>query len=376
MFRLLTLFLGLQLLLRLPMASAAEPGPTTDPEEAALAQQLTAQYGPDFLKNLAELKATVKDYVYATRLTQVGIQKVQESDFEDARYLLEKAYSIVPSPNLLYWLGMTCLGLDDALRARAYFMRFLTESDTWRLTAIKPDLLAATRIEIARLEKSLIRLSLTVAQAEAKVYIDGEFVGKTPLTAPIYLTQGEHQVIVIKAGFARHAARLQLTGAGRTIPQDVTLFTEAEQVRRTQLFRDSEARRLHTQRRLFETRRKMQLDAEARRAAYAKWANITLISGAVLATATLTFGLITQHYDDRIEGAPADTPWKELAGDQEKADFFRTTTIAALGATLLSLGVSTWFTQLAIPPARERTRVSLTPLAAPSTFGLALSFDF
>jgi hypothetical protein len=370
------LFTAASLLTWSGTALAADPEPAPGPEPTALESQLISQYGPEFLPLLKELGVTPKDYLYASRLTLVGIQKVRESDFQDARFLLEKAYSIVPSPNLLYWIGMTHLGLEDAVRARAYFLRFLSESETWRLTAIKPDLLAATRVEIARLEKTLPRLELSVSQAEAKIYIDGEFVGRTPLAGPIYLTQGPHQLIIIKAGFARHAARIHLTGAGRTTPMSVTLYTEVEHIRRTKVFRETEARRIEAQRRYLETRQRMALDAERRRATYAKWANITLITGAVLASVSLTCGIITMHYDDNVENAVPDTPWTDISADQEKADFFRTTTIAALGATLLSLGVSTWFTQLAIPPRSALRRVSVVPMASPSTVGLTFGFGF
>ncbi|PKN21352.1 MAG: hypothetical protein CVU65_17035 [Deltaproteobacteria bacterium HGW-Deltaproteobacteria-22] len=357
-------------------AVATDPEPAAGQELTALERQLNSQYGPEFLPRLKALGVAPKDYLYASRLTLVGIQKVQENDFQDARFLLEKAYSIVPSPNLLYWIGMTHLGLEDTVRARAFFLRFLSESATWKLTAIKPDLLAATRTEIARLEKVLPRLKLSVSHAEAKVYLDGEFVGQTPMADPIYLTQGPHQLIVIKAGFARHAARINLTGAGRTTLLTVTLYTEIEHIRRTKVFRETEASRVEAQRRYLETRRRMAIDAQRRRATYAKWANITLISGAVLATASLTFGILMMHYDDNVEGAPPDTPWTQISADQEKADFFRTTTIAALGATLLSLGVSTWFTQLAIPPRSALRNVSVMPLASPSTVGFTVSFGF
>jgi len=142
------------------------------------------------------------------------------------------------------------------------------------------------------------------------------------------------------------------------------------------VFRDTEARRIEALRRYDETRRKMILEAEQRRTAYSKYARVTLISGAVLAAATITFGILTLHYDNQVESAPLDTPWKKLAADQDKADFFRTTTVAALGATVLCIGASTWLTQLAIPPRVAKSRVSITPLAAPATFGFQLGFKF
>ncbi len=271
---------------------------------------------------------------------------------------------------------MTYQGLDDAVRARAFFIRFLTEARSWKLTPIKADLLALTRTEISRLEKALCWLSLTVSQRDAKIYLDGEFVGKSPLPAAVPLTQGRHNLIVIKPGFARHAARITLSTAGMTVAESVTLYTEAELIRRTAVFQDTEARRIEVLRRLEETRRKMRREAQQRREAYGKYANVLLVSGAVMAAATITFGILTLHYDSHVENAAPDTPWTQLAGDQDKADFFRTSTIAAVSATVLCIGASTWLTQLAIPPRASQSRVTVTPLASPSTFGLQLGFSF
>jgi len=362
-------------------ARAAEPAPGPEPADPALEAALTTQYGVGFLPALRGLGISPKDYAYAARLTSAGIQKLKESDFQDARYLLEKAYSIVPSPNVLHWIGLTHLGLDDTVRARAAFLRFLAEARAWTLTPIKEDLLAATRAQIARLEQALVRLQVTVSQSGAKIYVDGEFVGTSPLAGPVHLAPGPHQLIVIKAGFARHATRLALNAPGTVTEERVTLLTEADHIRRTALFRDTEALRIATERRLAETRRRMHQEAERRRRTYARYGHASLVAGGVLAAVTLTTGLLTLHYDDRVENAPVDTPWKKLAADQEKADFFRTSTIAALGMTILSLGVSTWLTQLAIPPPGERRRQAghgpiLTPLVSDTALGLSFGWTF
>ena len=87
----------------------AEPAPTDPALEAAL----TAQHGPGFLPALRAMGISAKDYAYAARLTSAGILKLKENDFQDARYLLEKAYSIVPSPNVLHWIGLTHLRSEE-----------------------------------------------------------------------------------------------------------------------------------------------------------------------------------------------------------------------------------------------------------------------
>lgn len=372
-----------------PRGGAPPPGDTTprapapEPEasDPALEAALTAQYGAGFVSELARRGISPKVYAYAARLTQAGIQKLQENDFQDARYLLEKAYSLVPSPNVLHWIGLTHLGLEDAVRARAAFLRFLAEAGSWTLTPIKEDLLAATRAQVERLERVLVKLRVTVSETGAKIYVDGEFVGASPLSAPMTLAPGPHQLIVIKAGFARHTALLTLNTPGKTTETNVSLVTEAEHIRQTRVFRETEARRLETERRLAETRRRVRQEDERRRATYARYARVTLIAGAALAVVGLGAGGLTWHYDAKVENAPPDTSWKHIAGDQEKADFFRTTTIAALCMTVLSLGVSTWLTQLAIPARGARGEPALpspsvTPLVSDTTVGLSFGWSF
>jgi hypothetical protein len=385
MLRRLPLLLFLLLLALPPPVVAGDPPHATAPEtggvDPALEAALTTQFGAAFLPALRRLGIAPKDYAYAARLTQAGIQKLQENDFQDARYLLEKAYSLVPSPNVLHWIGLTHLGLDDAVRARAAFLRFLAEAGSWTLTPIKEDLLAATRAQIERLERVLVKLRVNVSEAGAKVYVDGEFVGSSPLTVPLTLAPGPHQLIVIKAGFARHAERLTLDAPGKLTEVKVSLVTEAEHIRRTRIFQETEASRLETERKLAETRRRVRLEDERRRATYARYARVTLIAGAALAAVGLGAGALTWHYDAEVEDAPPDTSWKRIAGDQEKADFFRTTTIAALGMTVLSLGVSTWLTQLAIPPRGTRgetagTGPTVTPMVSDTAVGLSFGWTF
>ncbi len=358
----------------LPIAASPLRAQVPPAETAQLEEQLARQFGPDFLPALREMGKTVQDYTYAARLVQVAIQKIHEQDYQDARFLLEKAHSVIPSPHILYWLGKTHQGLVDLVHARRHYLRFIDEAGRWRLTPVKQEFLDAARAELERIDRQLCWLRLQVSQDDAKVYVDGEFVGKSPIQEPLPLRPGPHSVVVIKPGFVRRDLDVVLTEPGKETQHTVTLLTEAESIRQSQLFREAEMRRLETQRRLEETRRRMEREDRRRRQAYAAWSRGLLLGGAAAGVLTAGFGVLSWHYQQRVDDAAPDTPWKSVADDQERARFLRISAYVGLSLTITAVGISTWLTQLSAAPARKTWTAA--PWLTPESAGLALGWTF
>lgn len=347
---------------------------TPDVDNAQLEEQLTRQFGSAFLPMLREMGKTAGDYVYVVRLVQLAIQKVDAQDYQDARFLLEKAYGIIPSPHVRYWLGRTYQGIGDIVRARREYLNFLDESGRWRLTPVKQDLVEQAKREINRLENALCWLKLHVSQQDAQVYIDGEFAGKTPIQSAIPLKFGNHVLSVIKSGFVRQDIELRLEKPGTIEEREVVLLTQAETVRQSELFRAAEKERMETQRRLEEARRRIKRQEKKRQEMYAFWGRGLLVGAAVSGAWTVASLLLYRHYNQKVEDAPPDTPWKDIADERDKAEFFRVSTYVGLGLTITGVGISTLLTQLRMT--QRKRAVSVVPWFSPEAAGVSVTFGF
>lgn len=347
---------------------------TTNMNDADIEQQLTHQFGPDFLPALRQMGKTPQDYIYAARLVQVALQKINEQDYHDARFLLEKAYSIIPSPHVLYWMAKTHEGLLNLVYARRLYLDFIDEAARWTLTPIKNNLLQQARQTIAHIERQLCWVRLQVSQNDAKIYIDGEFVGKSPIRSAIPVKSGPHTIVVIKPGFVRQDINVVLTQTGKEVEQTITLLTEAEAIRQSQVFRETEKQRLETQRRLEETRRRVIQEERRRRQLYATWARGLLLGA--LATGVMTAGsaVLSWHYQKQVDQAPPDTSWKSVSDDHDRAHIFRVTSYIGLGITMVAGGISTWLTQVSVTPIKKSWAV--TPWVSVDSVGMAMSWTF
>ena len=354
----------------IPTAAAQTP----DAQTAQLEEQLTRQFGAGFLPALHQMGKTAQDYVYAARIVQLAIQKIREQDYQDARFLLEKAYAMIPSPHVLFWLAKTHRGLLDLVRARRLYLDFIDETARWTLTPVKEELLRQAREEITRIEGQLCWVRLRVSQNDAKIYIDGEFAGKSPISSAIPLKPGPHAVVVIKPGFVRQDVDLVLQDAGKVVEHTIALLTEAESIRQSKLFREAEKQRLEVQRRLEETRHRILREEKKRRQTYAAWARGLLLGAAAAGVLTTGAALLSWHYQKQVDGASPDTSWKAVADDRERSNFFRVAGYVGLGITITAVGVSTWLTHLSFAPAEKKW--ALSPWAAPGAAGFALSWTF
>lgn len=341
---------------------------------ADIEQQLTRQFGPDFLPALRQMGKTPQDYVYAARLVQVALQKINEQDYHDARFLLEKAYSIIPSPHVLYWMAKTHEGLLNLVHARRLYLDFIDEATRWTLTPIKDNLLQQARQTIPHIERQLCWVRLQVSQNDAKIYIDGEFFGKSPIASAIPLKSGPHTIVVIKPGFVRQDINVVLTQTGKEVEQTITLLTETEAIRQSHVFRETEKQQLETQRKLEETRRRIIQEETRRRQLYAAWARGLLLGALVTGVLTSGSAVLSWHYQKQVDQAPPDTSWKSVSDDHDRAHIFRVTSYIGLGITMVVGGISTWFTQVSVTPIKKS--LAVTPWVTKDSAGIAMNWTF
>jgi hypothetical protein len=118
-----------------------------------------------------------------------GVRLLRREDYQGALAKFEEAYALVPSPKIHYDLGLAQLGLSHDPDALEAFESFL--SDAPGAPADKrhkaEEYRAALRDRIGSVE-----IASDVDGAE--VSIDGRSRGTTPLTRPILLAPGTHEI--------------------------------------------------------------------------------------------------------------------------------------------------------------------------------------
>lgn len=147
--------------------------------------------------------------------------------YNQARYAeavreFQEAYRLSPKPALLYNIAQAYerMGkIDDAI---AHLKKYL---------AAAPDASDRTAVEerLKNLEARVKQtgLSLSCDVAGATVLVDGKEVGKTPLSTPIALAPGSHDVKVVKDGFETFSAFISVN-AGQTLEVSAKLPTAKE----------------------------------------------------------------------------------------------------------------------------------------------------
>lgn len=132
-----------------------------------------------------------KERAQAEALLAQGLEALAAKDLPRADALLRDSYRLVPSPEVLFQLGLVAEARSDRVGAHDALRRFLAEEDG-----------TATPEQRARAEEILVRprppcgeLSVLGAR-RALVRIDERPVGVLPLGAPLLLPAGSHKVVL------------------------------------------------------------------------------------------------------------------------------------------------------------------------------------
>ena len=119
-----------------------------------------------------------------------GVDFFDKGQFDNARAAFLQAYALKKHPDLLLNLGHSSLKLSKALEARRYFRQFLSEAKTGA-DEKRSDAEAGIREAEAKLAKVTF-----LAPDSTTVTIDGELLGKIPITDPFDLEPGNHPIVL------------------------------------------------------------------------------------------------------------------------------------------------------------------------------------
>jgi hypothetical protein len=138
-----------------------------------------------------------------------GNQLVDKDDYAGALAAYRKALALYPSSKIYFNVGQAERGLGHSVEAAEAFERFLAESgdsaDTLR---------AEAQQYLTALQEKVGHLSLSCSVTGARVLVDGQPRGETPLPRPLVLLAGERLVRVERAGFAAREQRVAVPAGG------------------------------------------------------------------------------------------------------------------------------------------------------------------
>ena len=129
-------------------------------------------------------------------------------DFANAYERFKTAYQLSKDPRLLWNMAAMQKSLHSYGKAYALTRRYVTDAGS--------HLGAEERQEAENVMRALelvsAKLHITASQADARVSIDGFFVGTTPLGFPLALDPGHHKLLVEKDGLRAFATELDVRG--------------------------------------------------------------------------------------------------------------------------------------------------------------------
>jgi hypothetical protein len=148
-----------------------------------------------FLLTLA-FRGRADDTALAKEKIDEGKRLIAEEKYEEALQAFEISYSLRPKSWVLFNIAMCNKALHRYVDAISSFRLFLrSETDPTSQTR------QLAESSLAELESMVGKVRIAEAPDGAKVYIDGELVGETPLKEPLALDPGRHVVRVSKDRF-------------------------------------------------------------------------------------------------------------------------------------------------------------------------------
>ena len=142
-------------------------------------------------KQLSATKQKAKDFFIK------GVEAFAAENYPDALSYFQESYDTFAKPNVLYNIGMCHRALFDFTSAINTFQRYLIEAGN----DAPPDKYAQVEALIGEMESSLGKVTVTVNENGADVYIDAVKVGASPMHEIVSLNAGTHVVEAKKEGF-------------------------------------------------------------------------------------------------------------------------------------------------------------------------------
>jgi hypothetical protein len=144
-----------------------------------------------------------------------------DGDYAGARVKFQAAYDLAKDPRLLWNMAVCEKGQRHYAKVVGLTQKYLTEGGE----LLSPEDRAEAKDLLDAIESFTVSLTLTVNEAGAEVFIDGEHVGASPLAGPSVVDIGTREIRVEKPGFKPFRSSVPVGGQKQASLQ-VTLLAE------------------------------------------------------------------------------------------------------------------------------------------------------
>ncbi len=141
-----------------------------------------------------------------------GLELYAQREYGRALVEFERAYTLVPSPKLLFALGQTHSGLEQYADAFQVLRAYLDRVGT----SVPPERRAQVHRQLEALRARVGELDVTVDVSGATITLDGETAGTSPLSRPMIVDVGRHRVIATLRGHTPGASRVSVVAGQLT----------------------------------------------------------------------------------------------------------------------------------------------------------------
>lgn len=142
---------------------------------------------------------------WGEELARSGLQDLEAHRYEAAAQQLEAAYRLLSDPNLLVSFSAALRSLGRPAEAARRLEARLGQAE-----GLSVDQRQALERELEQARAQVSNVRITTIPEGAQLAIDGDHVGRTPLSAPLVLDAGEHQLLVQLDGHRDDRRTLQL----------------------------------------------------------------------------------------------------------------------------------------------------------------------
>jgi hypothetical protein len=137
-----------------------------------------------------------------------GVELYGQGDRKGALDEFRRAYETQPNFRLLVNMAQIQLQIEDWVGAYTSFQRYLADGGA----KVNAERRAQVEGELKRLHAHVAILTVTAADHDVEVSLDGKAVGKTPLDKPLVLPAGAHTLLAKKEGRPDVERRADLAG--------------------------------------------------------------------------------------------------------------------------------------------------------------------
>lgn len=139
-----------------------------------------------------------------------GAQLFDERRFADALDQFERSYSLFAHYSTLFNIGQVRVALGHPVQAVEAFEKFLAQGGA----AIPPEQRQQVEAELKAQQQRIGDIKVAVSPNGAEIRVDGDRVGKAPMSSAVRVAAGHHRVEAMLEGYRTEQREVEVAGLG------------------------------------------------------------------------------------------------------------------------------------------------------------------